>query len=74
MSTIHTGTFEIIAARDGGFDVYDRDMFNHWDGPKGLVTLAEAETWAERAHAFKRGRTFEGVAEWVERRGVMMPS
>jgi hypothetical protein len=57
------GTFE-IAAHAGGFDVYDRDSFNYWEAPKGLVTYDEAATWAEWAHAFKTGRTFSSLAEW----------
>ena len=58
------GTFEIIAARDGGFDVYDRCTFNHWESPKGMVTQKEAETWCEWAHTFKTGRTFMALPEW----------
>lgn len=71
--TTRVGTFEIIPARDGGFDVYDRDQFNNWEGPKGLVTKSEAETWAAWAHAFKTGRTFDGLAEWCakQRKGVL---
>jgi hypothetical protein len=59
------GTFEIIAARDGGFDIYDRSSFNSWESPKGLVTITEAEHWAEWAHAFKTGRTFSSLPEWL---------
>jgi hypothetical protein len=63
--TVRIGTFEIIPARDGGFDVYDRSRFNNWDAPKGLVTISEAETWAEWATAFKTGRTFMSLPEWL---------
>jgi len=63
--TTKIGTFEIIPARDGGFDVYDRARFNSWEAPKGLVTHGEAELWAEWAHAFKTGRTFMSLPEWL---------
>lgn len=62
------GTFEIHAARDGGFDIRDRDRFNPWDALMGLVSLQEAETWATWAHAFKTGHTFASLPEWCQRK------